>query len=62
MHRDDDHIMLDGLDDTTLDVVFPTDLFQSTKQQGMMTHYEVTPLLYRFVNYLLVDVQTQQCP
>ena len=59
MHRYDDHVVLDGLDDTALHVVGTADLLQATKQQRMVTHDEVTPLRYRLVDNLFVDVQTQ---
>ena len=59
VHGNDDDIVFDGFDDTTLHIVLSADLFQSAKQQGMVTHNEVAPLLNSLINNLFVDVQTQ---
>ena len=59
MHRYDDHVVLDGLDDTALHIVGTADLLQATKQQRMVTHDEVTPLRDSLANNAFVDIQTQ---
>ena len=59
MHRDDDNIVLQGLNDATLHIVSTTNLFQATKQQRMVTDDEVTPFAESLIDNLFVDVQTQ---
>ena len=59
MHGDDDDIVLDGLDDAALHIVGTANLLQTTKQQRMVAHNEISPLTDGFVNDGFVDVQTQ---
>ncbi len=59
MHGYNTEVVFDSLDNTTLYKITTTDLFQSTEQQRVVAHNEITPLADGFVNNLFVDVQTQ---
>ena len=59
MHGDDGNVIFQGFHYATLHVVGSAYLFQSAKQQRVVTDYEVAATLHGLVNYLLVDVQTQ---
>ena len=56
MHRDDDNIVFQSLDDTALHIVSTANLLESAEQERMVADNEIAAFANGFVNNLFVDV------